>query len=890
MFERFVRMAEARRALAAGRYEEVLQLAEDPLVREHRKARDLRDRALAGLLDRARRRLRSGKALEAARADIARVLRERPEDEEALALQTACEEAVRGGQEARSAAEGELAAARRAIEAGDPELARRHLDVVERLDPTAAALPSVRRLVAARVEAARQLRARAESAWAEGDLDSACEHLAQARALDVGVEPPGGALARTLARALADRILAGGHLDPRAEEAELRRALRQLPELGELERVKSRLRHRVQEAVQKIGSLLERGEVERALELVRDTGREAVSAVVSPTYLAALDRLAAGWSARRAADPLRAAAELGRAAEVLGVETVTRWARRSREEARELQQALADARRLAREAGLGPARDRLLEIVGRWPGAEVVRREMEAVERGLEEKEERLARARELVRAGRLAEAKALALTIVGPGEEGERAAALVQQVERRMELVRRGLDQVRRDVHAEPSATVEGLRRAVARLDELGKVQADEPDLEELREALAAEIEGLEALDRAGRALAAERPDDLTEALERIEAQRSRLLSEGRLDARLLELADGLEERVEQALARGRTHLARELTEALDRIPGRGLRARGLREEAVEREQAAARTAAAGMAAVRAGCVDEALAALDRARAASVDAAAVGTLETALEEARARDLDLARVEELARQRDFDGARRELEALGPTPAMLRTRVYDMKRRLARAQGLEGGFVLRVDEGGEFLVLRKESVTIGNLRDGRADLPILARIAGRHARIQRTMSFHGGMEDRILAEGGVVCVAGRQVREHVLKHGDRVRLGSSLELRYALPSRRSLTACLTLDGRFQAEGTDRVLLMKDRGRDGRILIGKGPDVHVRVPSATCVVEIFAGRDGRVRVSCREGGEMDGKPFRGEHPLTPGAVVRCGEVSFVLMPRR
>ena len=60
MFDRFIRLAEARRALARGHFEQVLQLVEDPVVREHRRAVELRDRALRGLLTRARRRQKEG--------------------------------------------------------------------------------------------------------------------------------------------------------------------------------------------------------------------------------------------------------------------------------------------------------------------------------------------------------------------------------------------------------------------------------------------------------------------------------------------------------------------------------------------------------------------------------------------------------------------------------------------------------------------------------------------------------------------------------------------------------------------------------------------------------------------------------------------------------------
>ena len=80
----------------------------------------------------------------------------------------------------------------------------------------------------------------------------------------------------------------------------------------------------------------------------------------------------------------------------------------------------------------------------------------------------------------------------------------------------------------------------------------------------------------------------------------------------------------------------------------------------------------------------------------------------------------------------------------------------------------------------------------------------------------------------------------------------------------------------------------MLLLKDRGRDGRILIGKGSDVHVSVPHASAEVEVFAHKSGQIRVRCEQGGTIDGKPFADEHPVDPGALVQAGGVTLVLLP--
>ena len=104
----------------------------------------------------------------------------------------------------------------------------------------------------------------------------------------------------------------------------------------------------------------------------------------------------------------------------------------------------------------------------------------------------------------------------------------------------------------------------------------------------------------------------------------------------------------------------------------------------------------------------------------------------------------------------------------------------------------------------------------------------------------------------------------------------------------MPSGRSLTTSLTLSGGFQVGGTDKILLLKDRGRDGRILIGCKADVHVRVPHEEPEIEIYASKDGQIRVNFADAGDIDGRPFKGEHPVPPGALVRCGRVSFTLHP--
>ncbi|MGB3965257.1 MAG: FHA domain-containing protein, partial [Planctomycetota bacterium] len=280
----------------------------------------------------------------------------------------------------------------------------------------------------------------------------------------------------------------------------------------------------------------------------------------------------------------------------------------------------------------------------------------------------------------------------------------------------------------------------------------------------------------------------------------------------------------------------------------------------------------------------------VEAARAQWLDGDDARALAEELRIVRAGIDTLEHVETMTRERDFLGARQKLGALPATSPFLRTRIYDMKKDLAKAQGLEGAFLLRVDEGGEHLVLRGESITIGNVRQNRADLPVLANVAGRHASIRRSMSFHGGMQDTVVAEEGEVAVGGRKVKDQPLSPGDRVQLGPALGFVYRRPCARSLTVGLVLQSGFQVGGTDRVLLMKDRGRDGRILIGAGQDVHIRVGAATAEVEVYATGSGQIRVACPAGGTLDGVPWKDEHPLAAGQTVVAAGVTFTLLPWR
>ncbi len=892
MFDRFIRLAKAKKALDEGRFEDAGRLCADPLIRGDRRAEDVRSAAAKALAERGRTLLRGGDAALAVRSlEAAQAIAANPGVEADLVAARA-----RHAEAATAARETELAVlrARALAEAGRPheaEAAMRQLGD--------AALPAAREAFGAwlgrRAAEAQRHAEVAAAALRSGDLDAARAAIQAAKALDERT-------VETLERDGAQQALAA-----------LRRDLPTMLRDGAVAAALGRLRcigtdwplvsgcDGLVAVRSAIGA--------RALELLADPAHSASAELLDALCAEAdavgvegsaeLSRAASCAARLRSLPSLRASGRLGELAETLaalGAELPSKAfaAEAAAITARDAAVAsrVEAARALAARGDLDAARNSLAEALAKEPLHGAARAELEALERGAMERAQRLDAARADAAAGRLRAAYAAALACAQPLPHGAAAAALAADVQARIGLVERGLDELRLALHARPHGGLAAVRTALQRVAELRKQHADHPELPSLAAALQREVA---VLERAEAALQGEdsTPDAaLRDAVAAMLGAREGLLAHGRLDARIQALVDRCIQRADRALLGGRVRNAAAFVETLVAASAIGLLApetvERIRASCAEREARAEQQAAHARERLLARDLAGAEQACEQARLLCADGAAVRVLERELEQVRRREAGLARASELARGGDPAAARAEMEAMGETPALLRTRIYDMKKSIAEAQGLDGAFVLRVDEGGEFLVLRGESVSIGNVRDGSADLPILCALAGRHARIERSMSFHGGMVDTIVAENGDVAVAGQKVARHALRNGDRFRLGSALQAAYSTPCSRSLSAMVQLLGGFQAAGTDRVLLLKDRGRDGRICIGAGSDVHVRVASAKAEVEVFGSKTGQLRVRCASGGTIDGVAFADEHPVDAGAVVDAGGVRFVLMP--
>ncbi len=905
MFERFICMAKARRALAEGRFADAIRLAMDPRIVDDRRAEEIRQSAQEQLHQRAQARLGRGEATLALRdLDAARL---GGQDSRAALCQQDALLAQQQKRDSLQAARAQLVAGRGHAEAGRLALAEASLAAAAgrtELSPQAQALQA---LVSVRRAEARRLVESALEQGAAGAWDAAVGLAQAACGRDEAALAAGQV--HQIVRGQCATILAslGQGQDLVAAVEKARRLVAALPaavafpeclELGQ----------RLEAAALRA---MAPGRAPAELLLAVSAGPlpgQVGEACEAAQLLQALPGLQDGGGSRDLA------AAWARLADLLDDPGCRREAEglAARLDAADGTLKAANERIVAGD--LDAARQLAAKVLAEFPShgpATLLRDEIEAQ---AAERESVLTAARAALAAGRLLAARRMLQAAAG-GPSGAAATGLLAQAEAQMAQVERGLAQVRGELHAAVAKGAPAVVRLQERVADLLRRHADQPELPPLQQALAAGHAALCALERVPELLAAEDDAGLAQALAALAATTTAqptatpgTMDKGPLDAAPLDaapLAAALHGKglaaaelalagAEAAAAAGRLSRAEQLSRALEPL-GAWLAALRGRLEGLEGRLASGREAAElqvqrGQQLLAAGDLEGAEAACAAARAAWIDGAGVRRFEDEVRATCAGGARLDACAELARRGDHEAADAALQEVQRPGALLRTRIYDMKKRLMQAQGLGDGYLLRVDEGGEFLALRGEAVTIGNLRDGRADLPILAALSARHARIERSMSFHGGMQDTLVAENGDVFVGGQRKLRHLLQSGDRVQLGPSLHCSYRVPSRRSLTAELRLHGGIQAGGTDRILLQKDRGRDGRILIGPGDDVHVRVGSGQGEVEVYSDKAGRLLVRCDAGGTIDGAPFQGEQALVAGAVVVANGITLVAVPFR
>ncbi len=137
------------------------------------------------------------------------------------------------------------------------------------------------------------------------------------------------------------------------------------------------------------------------------------------------------------------------------------------------------------------------------------------------------------------------------------------------------------------------------------------------------------------------------------------------------------------------------------------------------------------------------------------------------------------------------------------------------RPLARAEadGPKGRFLLWVDGVGGYLVCMDDRIVLGRAGpDSHADIPLMGDLSRNHATLVRNG------EGYLLQAQHASFVNGKPVAEQVvLRDGDVIRLGSTVELEFRQPSPVSATARLAIVSRHRLP-----LAVRRRAPDGRDL--------------------------------------------------------------------
>ena len=195
-----------------------------------------------------------------------------------------------------------------------------------------------------------------------------------------------------------------------------------------------------------------------------------------------------------------------------------------------------------------------------------------------------------------------------------------------------------------------------------------------------------------------------------------------------------------------------------------------------------------------------------------------------------------------------------------------------------AAAVDARYLLWIDGVGGFLVCLSPKVTIGGSRpDGQnADLPLMSNLSRVHATLLR------GGEGYLLESHGTMKVAGRAVQDKQFLTSDReLELGTSVKLRFRLPSVLSMTASLEfLSSHRPPHSLDGVVLMEDN-----CLIGPGRDNHIRCPNWTETVLLYRRGD---QLWCKSRGDVfvEKSLARSGAPLRPGQTVTGKDLRFRL----
>jgi hypothetical protein len=202
------------------------------------------------------------------------------------------------------------------------------------------------------------------------------------------------------------------------------------------------------------------------------------------------------------------------------------------------------------------------------------------------------------------------------------------------------------------------------------------------------------------------------------------------------------------------------------------------------------------------------------------------------------------------------------------------------RSLAKAgqPGPKGRFLLWVDTVGGFLFCLDDKVILGRAGvDSNADIPLLGDLARNHATITRDG------ESYLLQAVKQTFINGQEIQISALHDGDVIRLGSSVELEFRLPSPMSTTARLMVVSRHRLPlAVDAIILMAET-----CIIGPSSQSHIPASNLDDSVVIYRQGTG---LACKAPGafEVDGRTCAARAPITLQSSVFGDGFSFSLEP--
>jgi hypothetical protein len=214
----------------------------------------------------------------------------------------------------------------------------------------------------------------------------------------------------------------------------------------------------------------------------------------------------------------------------------------------------------------------------------------------------------------------------------------------------------------------------------------------------------------------------------------------------------------------------------------------------------------------------------------------------------------------------------------PVAAVALKNGHGLVTRGTESADLPQRFMLRVDGGGSFCVLRSPVVRVGSVSSSDVpDLGLIAEPALPGATISRAD------EGDYFVRGATIAVNDQAVGQKgkLLTAGDRVALSPRCRMTFLHPSPASTSAVLDLSGaRYPRSEVRRAILL-----DRDLIIGPGNGTHVRVEHASENIVLHV-RSGRLFVESKQPVEVNGSPLDRASGIPLGAHVKVGAVSFVV----